>query len=374
MSGDAGRPLGAPPGQASLSHEKDIADALRVIKRVLGKVPRANASDLYILNFIEKWHELAADYGANLKLIRPYTGKNFSTAKGYNGSKRTSVRRARTVARYANITEELLSRDHVIYVPPKQVKKEAFIYTGQEDFRQFTKAIVFRPAKGSKLDFAVDADRPEGSRFTVTNRKTGETSWHIPDTPFWDIVPEYDEGLEDFNPEHFERVLRDHAEDGDTFMIQAGDHHMWGSAGNLERVGEKLADLFAQYGDNNHDPNNSNSHNIKNWFRGITVYSNDDELRPYLQERGEARVKALREAELPVHNYTIRLRLLRDGSIGLYIGGRMAMNLTIFQLPQTFRIEGYIYRIELAKGNRARVMYNDKMVASVHLETGVDTS
>lgn len=357
-----------------MSDEKAISDALRVIKRVLGKVPRAGASELYILNFIEKWHELAADYGANLRLIRPYTGKNFSTAKGYNGSKRASVRRARTVARYAHVTEELLSRDHVVYVPPKPAKREAFIYTGQEDFRQFTKAIVFRPSKAAKLKFEIDQDRPEGSRFVVTNRKTGETSWHIPDTPFWDILPEYDEELEDFNPEHFERVLRDHAEDGDTFMIQAGDHHMWGSAGNLEKVGEKLADLFKQYGDSYHDAANSNSHNIRNWFRGITVYSRDEELRPYLHERGEERVRALRAAELPVHNYTIRLRLLKNGDIGLYIGGRLEASYTIFRLPQQFRIEGYVYRIELAKGNRARVMYNDKMVASVHLETGEDTS
>lgn len=260
------------------------------------------------------------DLSHKLRSIRRFTGDRFSAAKGYDGRKALSRSRLRTINRYFVMVQELTGRPHKVIVPPKGGKREAFEYTGQAHHPKFTKAIVHISDPVASYSFALDKTRPKGSRFVVTNRRTREKSWHIPAAVFLDENELlYDED-EEIDPTFFADVLEEYAERGEIYLIEAGDYHMWGSAGSIERVSEKLSDLFKQYGAAHFDHTDKNSHFIGNWFRGVQVYSDARDFRPYFEDRIKAEAKRVKERGLEPFT---RHRVLKSGAIGTFRHGKL---------------------------------------------------
>lgn len=270
------------------------------------------------------------DLRSKLALVRRFTGDRFSAAKGYDLRKPLSRARARTIGKYFDMIVELTSTPHKIIVPPRGGKREAFEFTGQIHHPKFVKAIVRVPDPEARYSFSIDRTRPRGSRFVMTNRRTRERSWHIPAAAFLDENENlYDED-EDIAPEFFEMVLEEYAERGEVYLIEAGDFHMWGSAGHIRRVSEKLSELFKQYGAGNFDAYDKNSHFIGNWFRGVQVYSDASDFRPYLEDRVAAEGRRLQERGLAPFTH---FRILKSGDIGRFYQGRLVQTMPAPQGP-----------------------------------------
>lgn len=255
-----------------------------------------------------------------LKIVRQFTGDRFSAAKGYDLRKGVSKARARTISKYFDMVMELTSRPHKIIVPARGAKRETMEYTGQIHHPKFVKAIVHTPDPAARYSFSIDKTRPKGSRFILTNRRTKEKSWHIPARVFLDENEFlYDED-EDIDPQFFADVIVEYGERGEVYVIEAGDFHMWGAAGHVERVSNKLADLFKQYGAGNFDPFDKNSHHIKNWFRGVQVYGDARDFSPYLDNRVRAEAKRIQERGISPFT---KIRGLRSGDIGVFYQGQL---------------------------------------------------
>ena len=257
-----------------------------------------------------------------LQLIRRFTGNRFSAARGYDARKPLSRRRQKTIDKYHGLISDMLARPHVVMTPKKGTKKEVFEYTGQAGYSYFQKAIIHTPDPEASVTFGIDKSRPKGSRFIVTNKRSGERSWHVPAKPFWDVNDEQDAENEDLDPFFFEDILQQYAEDAETFLIQAGDHYMWGSAGGHAHVAGKLADLFKQYGSQNFDPWDRQSHHIGNWFRGVTAYASLNDVFPFIRQKANDRYKARQDAGLDP-NTNVKVRVMRDGSLGRFENGKL---------------------------------------------------
>jgi hypothetical protein len=258
-----------------------------------------------------------------LALVRRYTGKRFSAAKGYDLRKGMSKGRMKTVEKYAGLIVELTDRPHRIYRPKRGEKREAFTFTGQEHHPRFEVAIIPVPDPAGSYRFELDRTRPPGSRFVMENRTTKERSWHIPAKLFLDENEQlYDEDA-DIAPEFFEYVLEQYAEQGPgyTYVVEAGEYHMWGASGNIPRVAEKLSELFKEYGAGHFDAFDKNSHFIGNWFRGVQVYTNPEEFAVYALARANRRADYLRER--PGMDPFTRFRVLKSGDIGIFYRGKL---------------------------------------------------
>lgn len=227
--------------------------------------------------------------------------------------------RGRTINRYYEAILELTSRPHKLYVPKRGEKREAFEYTGQKHLPRFTKAIIGTPDDSARYTFGLDKYRPKGSRFTVTNRRTRERSWHIPAHVFLDENEHlYDSDI-DIDPEFFRAIIEEYAVKGQVYMIEAGDFHMWGDSGEPAHVAKKLATLFKQYGAGNFDPFDRNSHFIGNWFRGIQVFGQDDAVL-YHGERQRFNKHRTTEWGLRPQEH---FRELRSGDIAHFYRGKI---------------------------------------------------
>lgn len=258
-----------------------------------------------------------------LKLVRQYTGDKFSAARGYDARKPLSKARLRTIDRYFNLVNELTARPHKLYRPKRGEKREAFEFSGQKGFPRFQVAIVNIPVPGDPYRFYLDKTRPRGSRFVMENRRTHEKSWHVPANIFLYENPNlFDEDAPP-DPEFFEYVLEQYAEQGPrhTYVIEAGEHHMWGASGNIPKVAANLADLFKQYGAGNFDAFDKSSHFIGNWFRGIQVYSNPEEFAVYAMRRAEEKARYLRER--PGLDPFTKYRTLKSGDMGVFYRGKL---------------------------------------------------
>lgn len=260
------------------------------------------------------------DLNEKLKLVRRLTGDKFSAARGYDARKPISKARARTINKYWEIAQELLSRPHQLVTPPKGGKREAFAYTGQARAPRFAKAIVSTPQPEDPYSFGLTKTRPRGSRFTVTNRRTGEASWHIPEDAFadaWDIDDDDEEGLR----EYYADVLSEYASDygAQVFMIEAGEAHMWGSAGGPDLVAAKLVQLRRNYDATKFDPSDKNSHWIGNWFRGVTVFS-PGSVGSYIRERRAQAAQRQETWGLRPHEHW---RPLKSGDIARFYQGKV---------------------------------------------------
>lgn len=260
------------------------------------------------------------DIKSKLAAVRRFTGNRFSAARGYDARKKLSKSRLRTISRYYDMVQELTARPHKVIVPPKGGIREVFEYTGQRHHPKFTKAIVHLSDPEAKYRFEIDKTRPKGSRFVVINTRTRERSWHIPASVFLDENELlYDEDQE-IDPTFFADVLEEYAERGEVYLIEAGDYHMWGSAGSIERVSNKLSDLFKQYGAGHFDPYDKSSHFIGNWFRGVQVYSDAYDFKPYFEDRIAHEAKRLRERHVPAFT---KFRVLRSGDMGTFYQGKL---------------------------------------------------
>lgn len=209
------------------------------------------------------------------------------------------------------------------------MKREAFEYTGQKHLPRFTKAFIPTPDANGRYSFTLDKTRPKGSRFTVINRRTRERSWHIPAEVFLEENELlYDEDAE-IPPEFFQAIIEYYAVRGQVYMIEAGDFHMWGDAGPPALVAEKLSLLFKQYGSGNFDPYDKNSHHIRNWFRGIKVFG-QDEMSEYGTERALHSRRRQTEWNLAPQEHW---RMLRSGDLGHFVKGKLADRIPRSMIP-----------------------------------------
>lgn len=266
------------------------------------------------------------DLSDKLRIVRKFTGHRFGPGRGYDARKSLSRSRQRTINKYYEIVRELTDRPHKIIVPKKGQKRETFSFTGQLHMPKFVKAIIVVPDAGAQYKFFMDKQRPKGSRFTMINRRTGEKSWHIPASAFLDENELLYEEDQDNPPEFFQAVLEEYAVGGQVYMIEAGEYHMWGSAGTVETISQKISELFKQYSAGVFDANDANSHFVGNWFRGIQVYS-PTEAAVYMGERAEHEAKRIREfnekAGGNVMQFGRRFRLLKSGDIGEFVFGKL---------------------------------------------------
>lgn len=259
-----------------------------------------------------------------LRTIRRVTGKAFSTERGYDLRKGISKARARTIDKYYEMLVELTARPHQVITPPKGAKREAFEFTGQKKHPRFTKAFVHTPDPDAAYRYELDRARPKGSRFVQVNRITGERMWHIPAEVFIDVAAEYGEDIfaegEEPDGSFFSEVIREYGEDGEVYVIQNGNYHMWGTAGTPDSVGDELAKLFRNYGAQMFNERDRNSHWIGNWFRGVEVFSDAYDFQPYFEDRVRAQA---RRAEARGSTSTQKIRRLKSGDIGLFDRGRL---------------------------------------------------
>ena len=264
-----------------------------------------------------------------LETVRRYTGNRFSAAKGYDLRKPMSRKRVLTIERYFEMVQEMTTRPHQLVKPKKGEKREAFAFTGQSAFPRFEYAFLPIVDPASKFTYEIDKSRPRGSQFVVIDKCTKERMTHIPADLF---VSEYytasdGENLwdeEEVDPSFFADVIEEYAERSGVMMIEAGEFHMWGTAGGPERVSEKLSELFRSYGASNFDPFNKNSHYIGNWFRGVQVFTNDVGGR-YYEDRLNNRIEYLAtKYGAEAHNMVGRkIRRLKSGDIGEFVNGEL---------------------------------------------------
>ena len=273
-----------------------------------------------------------------LETVRRYTGDRFSAAKGYDLRKPLSRRRVKTIEKYFSMVEELTSRPHRVITPRKGEKKETFAFTGQDSHPRFTKAIVVIPDATQSYRFEIDKSRPKGSQFTIINKRTKERMFHIPAELFVEEFYEQSDGddlwdHEEIDPAFFEDVLDEYAERGGVMMIEAGEYHMWGSAGHPRRIAEKLSSLFKQYGASNFDQFNKNSHWIGNWFRGVQVFG-DAQAGVYATERFYHELKRLEDRYGDRANQFMgrKIRPMSNGRIGEFYQGELQGSIGIREL------------------------------------------
>lgn len=263
-----------------------------------------------------------------LRTVRRFTGDKFSAARGYDARKRMHPNRIRTIESYFELIGELTSTPHMVMVPPRGGKKETFLATGQKGFPRFTKAIIHVPDPSAKYDVYIDKSRPAGSRFVMENRRTHERIWRIPSEFFlYQDRQLYDQD-NDIPPEFFNHIIRDYGQ-GEVYVIEAGEYHMWGSTGTpypesgreWDSIGGKLSDLFKSYGAGNFDEFDRNSSWIGNWFRGVQVYSDAQDFAPYFENRVRARAEYL--ARAPRENPRMKIRILKSGDVAEFESGRI---------------------------------------------------
>jgi len=280
------------------------------------------------------------DIRRELALVRKYTGDRFSAARGYDLRKPMSAARVRTIHRYFTMIEELTSRPHKIFVPPKGTRKEIFEFTGQKTHPRFKKAIVVLPDATQTYRWEIDKSRPKGSRFTLVNKRTKERMWHIPAEMFdQEYSQAYDENIwdeEELSPEFFADVLEEYAVEDAVYMIESGDYHMWGSAGEIPHVAEKMAKLFKEYSHDRFDRYDKHSSWIGNWFRGVQVFGTRDALS-YMAERGQADIERLYDRygnSAPLMQFT-HIRMLKSGDVAQFKHGELKAS-----VPRS-QIKGY---------------------------------
>jgi len=305
------------------------------------------------------------DFKKQLQIVRRYTGDKFSSEKGYDLRKPISKARMKTVHKYYEMILELTTRPHKTVAIPKGWKREMFEFTGQKAHPRFVKAIIHTPDPEAKYEFSLDKSRPKGSRFNVVNKRTQEKSWHIPAKVFIEGHPALFNPDLDIPASFFQQIIEEYGEEGRIFMIEAGEGHMWGSAGSAERVGEKLSSLFKNYGSDKFDPGDKNSHFIGNWFRGVQVYSDVNDLLPYVENRTRAEVKRLEKYGLPPFT---KYKLLRNGQIGYFLRGELQFAISPQGVVQT---SGWNYKPASAEAQARR---REKLRRRALRRRGRDTS
>lgn len=227
-----------------------------------------------------------------LRLVRRFTGDAFKSDRGYDARKPLNFGRRMAVLKYADKIRELTSQPFDIYSPKRGEKTEAFEYTGQKGYRKFTYALVPKVNAASKQSYAIDRDRPKGSRFTVIDRASGQRYYHIPGRLFvqgidgilssndfieWLDTMGYgdpsDMDVDELEDLHDEYLIDTYGEDAEFFIIQAGDSYMWSSGGDRRTIKGKIQGIKEKYGDAYFNAANPNSNHYSNWFRGVLAFT-----------------------------------------------------------------------------------------------------
>lgn len=291
-----------------------------------------------------------SDFGKLLRLVRRYTGDAFSAQNGYDARKPLNFGQRMALLRYANKINELTASNHVLYKPKRGEKTEAFAFTGQAGWRKFDVAIVHSPNVAAQPTFGVDKSRPKGSRFVVTDKRNGQRYYHIPAKPFL----AFDEDQEDLSETDFyKQILEDYASDVEIFLINAGESYMWGAGGGHDQVAKRIATIIQNYGESHFAAADKNSSHYRNWFKGVTGWTNFYDVSPAM---GEAMKKKRERAEKykidTSHNY----RTLRDGSIGKFQNGELVEKFRVAQPGTSYRVK---YRLKNRNRGRTFETYDE---------------
>lgn len=217
-----------------------------------------------------------------LKVVRKYTGDNFTASKGYDARKPLSRGRKSTITKYYNKIMELTSVATQVYRPKPKEKREAFNYTGQTGYNKFAVAIVRKDEPSQNFRFEIDQTKPKGTRFTAIDRQTGRRYYHLPAHLF---------NHETLDASEYAAVIEDYTPDAEFYLIQAGESYMGGAGGDAESIGEKLVELFRNYSSTQFDANDKNSHYFGNWFRGVRPFTSRFDAFPLINKYYDSRDK-----------------------------------------------------------------------------------
>lgn len=260
-------------------------------------------------------------YKDQLKLVRQFTGDFFSTSRGYSPKIEPNFGQRMAVLKYARLVEERLNVPSEIYTPKKReilkdVLEEVQMSKG---YRHFTRAIIPKPPTPDAVKYSYDPKRPKGTRLVATSTKTKRRYYHIPAEAF--LIEDLLADNEEFDPQFYEDIIEQYAEDAQFFLIQAGESFMWGSAlgtgGSRRGVAEKIMHIFRNYSADMFNANDTNSSYVGNWFRGVTAFTDARDALPVL-EKGLTRQAEFRaKFKMGPEKY----RRLKDGSIGVFRDG-----------------------------------------------------
>lgn len=250
-------------------------------------------------------------YKEQLRAIRRFTGEAFSRERGYDARKKPNFGQRMAVLKYARKLDELMSRPVVFYKPKRGEKTAAFEYTGQRGYNKFDTAIVHKPNDAADLEFGIDRSRPKGSRFVVTDRRNGQQYIHIPANAFLTV-----------DPSEYAAIIREYAPDAEFFMIEAGENYMWGAGGGAQKVGEKIKQILEQYGSNMFDANDHNSSHWRNWFRGVTGFTDHRDALAHIEVRHAAEKAFNAKYKIPENALKVKRRTSKHGRIALFANGR----------------------------------------------------
>ena len=268
-----------------------------------------------------------------LKAIRRATGDAFSASKGYDARKPLSYRRRKTIEKYYEKLVELTSSPHKVFTPPKGWKNETFSYTTQNGFPRFKQAYIHTIDESASYEYALQRDRPRGSRFVVRNRTTGQEFYHIPATAFLSyngpIDADFAEWLEEVQGEeiselddvsYYEYVLEYYGADAEFYLIQAGESYVWGSGGGKRKCAEKIALILENYDDTLFASNSESR--VSHWFRGVTAFTDRFSILPRMGAAIKKRAQWKRDNKLKIAD-GVKYRIMRDGAIGRYVDGAL---------------------------------------------------
>lgn len=275
------------------------------------------------------------DIRNKLKALRKLT-TGFDAAHGYDLRKPLTRARIRTIDKYFDKLGELTGGPHQMFAIPKDQKNEAFQYTGQKGFPRFNRIIVHKTDASAEYEASFDKLRPRGSRFFLTDRRTGQRHFHIPASAFlsWGHIPSEDfvRWLEDVKGEtveeleevsFYEYVLEYYGGDSEFFLIKAGESYMWGSGGPLRNTAKKIQEIINNYDERMFASNSP--HNYRSWFKGVVGFTDRYDIYPRIGKALKARREFKQKYKLFSKSYPgakeVRMRIMRDGAIGVYVDG-----------------------------------------------------
>jgi len=227
------------------------------------------------------------------------------------------------VLKYYDKLQSLTSHPFFIYRPKRGEKTEVFRATGQKGYRKFDVGFIPKINPNATLSVSIDRSRPVGSRMVLTDTRSSKRQRYYSIAP--DIILNAVERADEDGAaavDYIAEVLDEYSDDANFYMIRAGEYFMWGAArgdgGHLDRVSERIYQLMNDYGANNFDAHDKNSHYFGNWFNGVMAFTSAQDAYPLMAERARARDEYLEKRFQKVTELTRRLRF-RKGKGGKWL-------------------------------------------------------